>query len=102
MNPREDYAPLPPLRKKIFRHSLQIVGLYIVVGGLMMAAVFLASGITPKAIHLNYDSISAATQMGQAWSALRSPELHPRKPPGEWAEQFEKSIRFEESNITEP
>src|SRR5262245_2907998 len=102
MRPREDFARLPPLRKKVFRHSLQIVALYIVVGIFMMGAVFLASGITPKAIHLNYDSISAAMQMQHAWNGLKNPEQHPEKPPAAWREQFEKAIRFEEGNITEP
>lgn len=102
MRPREDYAPLPPVRKKVFRHSLQIVALYIVVGGFMMTAVFLASGITPKAIHLNYDSISAAMQMSHAWNALKNPEQHPQKSPEEWSKQFERAITFEESNVTEP
>lgn len=97
----EELKPLPPLRKKVFLHSLQIVGLYIIVGGLMMAAVFLASGITPKAIHLNYDSIAAARKMGHAWNALRSPEHHPGKTPPQWSLEFEDAIRFEEHNVTE-
>ena len=56
---------LPPVRTNVFKHSLLIVGVYIVVGIFMMIAVFLASGTTPKAIHVNYDSIAAANQMRQ-------------------------------------
>lgn len=102
MKPLEALSPLPPVRKKVFRHSLQIVGLYVGVGGFMMTAVFLASGITPKAIHLNYDSISAASRMKDAWNALRNPEQHPGNSSSAWVDQFEKAITFEESNVTEP
>jgi PAS domain S-box-containing protein len=102
MKPPENIVPLPPLRKKVFKHSLQIVGLYIVVGALMMAAVNLASGITPRAIHLNYDSIQAAMQMQHAWNAFRNPTQHPEKTQAEWSQQFEKAIAFEEGNLTEP
>ncbi|MDR3607122.1 MAG: ATP-binding protein [Oligoflexia bacterium] len=93
---------LPPVRKKVFRHSLLIVGLYVVVGIFMMIAVFLASGLTPKAIHLNYDSIAAASQMEHAWDAIRNPSQHPQKSVAQWMEEFEKAISFEESNISEP
>ena len=93
---------LPPVRKKVFRHSLSIVALYIVVGIFMMAAVFLASGITPKAIHLNYDSIAAASQMSHAWNALENPAQHPEKTRTDWVTQFENALAFEEKNITEP
>ena len=37
----------------------------------MAVSVYLAIGVTPRAIHLNYDSIEAAVQMEQAWNALR-------------------------------
>jgi PAS domain S-box-containing protein len=93
---------LPPVRKRVFRHSLGIVALYVVVGIFMMAAVFLASSTTPKAIHLNYDSISAASKMSHAWNALRNPAQHPEHPASDWVSEFENAIRFEESNITEP
>ena len=92
---------LPPVRTNVFKHSLLIVGLYVVVGIFMMIAVFLASGTTPKAIHLNYDSISAASQMNEALSALKNKNQHQPKPQGEWIKQFDTAIRFEEGNITE-
>ena len=98
----ETGVSLPPVRRKVFRHSLRIVGLYVVVGVFMMLAVFSASDIAPKVIHLNYDSIAAASKMSHAWVALRSPELHPEHSSLAWAQEFEKAISFEEKNITEP
>ncbi len=101
MKPIENFDALPPLRKKVFRHSLLIVGLYVVVGVFMMIAVFLASGLTPQAIHRNYDSIAAASQMTQALNAIRNPDQHPQKSRSDWMSEFEKAISFEETNITE-
>jgi two-component system, NtrC family, sensor histidine kinase KinB len=92
---------LPPMRRKILRSFLIMVMLYGIVGVLMMAAVFLASGITPKALHSNYDSIWAASQMNDALVALRHPDEYKRIPSVRWAEQFERSLSFEEGNITE-
>ena len=92
---------LPPVRKNVFRHSLSIVAVYVIVGIFMMIAVFLASGTTPKAIHLNYDSIAAANQMQEAWSALSSPEKYQEKSQEAWTTQFENALQFEEKNITE-
>jgi NtrC-family two-component system sensor histidine kinase KinB len=93
---------LPPVRKNVFRHSLSIVALYVVVGTFMMIAVFLASGTTPKAIHLNYDSIAATNQMQEAWDGIKSPAQYPEKSKAQWAEQFETALNFEEHNTTEP
>lgn len=93
---------LPPVRSNVFKHSLLIVGVYIVVGIFMMIAVFLASGTTPKAIHVNYDSIAAASQMEQAWNALKNPEQYPEKNQSQWKLQFETALQFEETNLTEP
>jgi NtrC-family two-component system sensor histidine kinase KinB len=93
---------LPPLRKKILRHSFVLVALSILLGTFMMVAVFLASGITPRLIHLNYDSIAASREMHQAWNALRFPEVYPEKSKADWAKQFDQAITFEFGNITEP
>jgi len=120
MSVKETGVTLPPLRKYIFRNSLMIVGLFAIFGIFMMFAVFLASGITPRLIHLNYDSIAAADQMKTAWTALRHPEDYSPKdnskevsqPPTEgrglplrdakWIQQFDQAITFEFGNITEP
>lgn len=102
MRPIETSAPLPPLRKKVFRHSLLIVGLYAFVGVFMMIAVYLASGTTPRAIHLNYDSISASTQMNHALNGIKNPDQHPEQSVSDWTHDFENSLHFEDTNISEP
>lgn len=94
-------AVLPPLRKKILRHAFVLVGVSLFFGIVMMLAVFLASGVTPRVIHLNYDSIAAARHMAQSWNALRFPELYPEKKHEDWVKQFDDSIAFEENNLTE-
>jgi PAS domain S-box-containing protein len=93
---------LPPLRKRVFGYSLRIVALYAVVGVFMTIAVILASSITPKAIHLNYDSISAGMRMSHAWNALRNPEQHPERTTQAWLQEFSQAIDFEDTNISEP
>jgi len=93
---------LPPLRRKIMRSFLVMLLLYGGLAAFILVAVFFASGITPKAIHLNYDSISASTQMREAWSALRFPWLYQNKTGDQWKKQFEMSLNFEQGNISEP
>ena len=92
---------LPPVRKTVFRHSLLLVAVYVCVGIFMMVAVFLASGTTPKAIHLNYDSIAAVNQMQQAWDGIKNHAQYPEKSEQEWVQQFESALTFEEHNTTE-
>src|ERR1035437_2790650 len=93
---------LPPLRKIFFRRFLIMTGIFGCVGIFLIGAVFLASGITPKAIHLNYDSIAAANEMRGALASLRHPQEGPQVKPEVWILQFEKALTFEEGNITEP
>ena len=93
---------LPPLRRKILRSFLSIVALYAVIGTFMMAAVFFASGITPRALHVNYDSIAAAIEMRKSIDALRHPGEWGKVAPEVWVGRFEKALSFEESNVTEP
>lgn len=95
-------ANLPPLRTKIRRSFSLLTILYALLGTFMMASVFLAIGVTPKAIHMNYDSIESAVLMGQSWDALKTPEAYPKRTPKEWADQFENALKLEEGNITEP
>src|SRR6476469_6324306 len=90
---------LPPLRRKILRSFLLMVAFYGVVGIFMMVAVFLASGITPKIMHVNYDSIASANEMREAIRALRHPDENPEHDPKGWASQFETALKFEESNV---
>ena len=101
---------LPTLRRKIFRSFGFLIGLYAVLGFLLLASVRISTKTTPKMLHLNYDSISAANRMSEAWNALQFSDYAPsddskkapRKALAKAAEQFEEALRFEESNITEP
>ncbi len=79
-----------------------IIGLYGVLGFVLVTSVFFASGTTPKLLHLNYDSISVSNQMKEAIAALESPAVFSNKSPEEWRLQFEKALKSEEANITEP
>lgn len=94
---------LPPLRKKILHGYLGFVAVFGVMCTLLiLSSVYIATGISPKIIHSNYDSIEAARKMQQAWNALHLPQAYPELPRETWMKQFDKSLRFELSNITEP
>jgi two-component system, NtrC family, sensor histidine kinase KinB len=93
---------LPPMRRKILRSFLTMVAIYGLLGVVLVSAVFLASGITPRAMHMNYDSIAASHGMLEAWRGLRHPSAHSTRTFEEWADQFEKDLKFEEGNISEP
>jgi two-component system, NtrC family, sensor histidine kinase KinB len=90
------------MRRKILRSFLIMVGLYGLLGAIMMAAVFFASGITPKVMHLNYDSISAAQEMSRALQELRFPEDSREASLAKVAQRFETALTFEEHNMSEP
>ncbi|MEO5971276.1 MAG: ATP-binding protein [Bdellovibrionia bacterium] len=67
----------------------------------MIIAIWFASGITPKLIHVNYDSIASARQMNTSWNAIKHPEEHQEKSPEIWMELFTQALTFAEGNITE-
>ena len=93
---------LPPLRRRIISRFLIIVGLYAIFGIVMIAAVFFASRMTPRLIHVNYDSIAAANQMNESWFNINSPQTDPRGNLDLWQANFETALNIEEHNITEP
>ncbi len=93
---------LPTLRRKILRSFSVLVMIYAILGALLVASVLIASKTTPRLIHLNYDSIAAATKMEQSWSALQFPDFYRDHPVPYWNKLFEDSLVFAESNITEP
>jgi NtrC-family two-component system sensor histidine kinase KinB len=93
---------LPTLRRKILRSFLGILGLYGVLGFFLVIGVKIASGTSPKMIHVNYDSIAAAAQMRQAIDELKNPENYPKKAKEQNRASFEKALAFEEGNVTEP
>jgi two-component system, NtrC family, sensor histidine kinase KinB len=92
---------LPPLRTKIVSRFLWVVGLYAIFGISMIFAVSQTSRMTPRLIHVNYDSIVSAREMKEAWSNFRHPDLDPFGNPTEWKKQFEDALVFEEHNVTE-
>jgi NtrC-family two-component system sensor histidine kinase KinB len=93
---------LPTLRRKILRSFLGILALYGVLGLFLVIGVKIASGTSPKMIHVNYDSIAAAAQMRQAIDELKNPASYPEKDKDQSADAFEKALTFEEGNVTEP
>ncbi len=93
---------LPPLRIKIVSRFLWVVGLYAIFGISMIVAVSQTSRMTPRLIHVNYDSIAAAREMREAWSSFKHPDLDPQGNPVKWKKQFEEALTLEEHNITEP
>lgn len=98
----ETQRALPSLRNRIFRSFVSIVTIHGLLGVLLLVAVITASRNTPKVIHRNYDSISSVIKMEQALDALRYPKDYPEKTETEWRNQFQHSLDFEETNITEP
>src|SRR5271169_1015160 len=94
---------LPPLRKKILHGYLTFVTVFGVLCTLLiLSSVFIATGISPRIIHANYDSIEAARKMQQSWNALHFPQAYTELPNEVWIKQFDDALRFEFSNITEP
>jgi NtrC-family two-component system sensor histidine kinase KinB len=92
---------LPTLRRKILRSFLWIVLLYGILGFFLVVSVRIASGTSPKMIHVNYDSIAAAREMRQALTGLKAPENYPGFTAAQRRDLFERALRFEEGNETE-
>ena len=61
---------LPSLRKKILRSFIVLITLYGGLGGVLLSSVYLSSATTPRVIHVNYDSISAADRMAGRISGM--------------------------------
>ena len=97
---------LPTLRRRILRSFSLLLVLYAILGTLLLISLNIAGKTTPTVLHVNYDSISAAVRMNEAWSALQYPEYswkHDGKnSKAEWIRQFEEALRFDEGNVTEP
>jgi NtrC-family two-component system sensor histidine kinase KinB len=92
---------LPTLRRKIFKSFSVVVALYAVLGALLVMSVNIASKTTPKLLHVNYDSIAAAHQMDESWSALQFPAYAGGHTHDEWVKKFSQALGFEGTNITE-
>ena len=86
-------TPLPPIRLTILRAYLLILVVYAVaVAGLYLVATRYDAGIPPMILTRNYDSIRAAERMRRAWHAPWSAKTR---------EDFNQSLRFAQSNVTE-
>jgi NtrC-family two-component system sensor histidine kinase KinB len=92
---------LPTLRRKILRSFLWMVVLYGILGFFLVIGVKIASGTSPRMIHVNYDSIAASAQMRDSLFALRTPQDYPQITLNEKKEILEKALTFEEGNETE-
>ncbi|MGZ3703562.1 MAG: ATP-binding protein, partial [Bdellovibrionota bacterium] len=86
----------------IIKYFTVLIALYAGLGLFLLICVFLASATTPKIIHVNYDSISAAHKMKESWMALDHPGEFRGKSRVQWQAQFDQALQFEEGNITEP
>ena len=93
---------LPSLRRKILRSFLVMILLYAGLGVFLVVSFLIATAATPKLLHVNYDSIAAASQMREAWTALHRPEDHAESSPAQWVKQFDSALKFEQGNVTEP
>ena len=93
---------LPPLRKKVFKNSLVVVGIFVFIGLFMTAAVYLVSEVNPKLIHSNYDSIAAAYRMQALWAELRNSDRERPELRATQIAAFDQSLQFEIRNLTEP
>ncbi len=94
---------LPPLRRKILHGYLTFVGVFGVMCILLiLSSVYMATGLSPRIIHSNYDSIEATRKMQKSWNALHFPYAYPGSPKEAWIKQFNDALHFELSNITEP
>lgn len=92
---------LPTLRRKILKSFSFLIGLYGALGLFLVVCVYLASATPPKIIHVNYDSISAAQHMKEAWTALEHPNDFRGKSRQDWQLQFDRALKFEEGNLSE-
>ncbi|MGO9016451.1 MAG: sensor histidine kinase [Dissulfurispiraceae bacterium] len=94
---------LPPLRKKILHGYLSFIAVFGVMCTLLIvSSVYMATSITPKMIHANYDQIEASRKMQQAWNALHLTRAYQDLPEKRWIDQFNGALRFELSNISGP
>ena len=89
----------PTFRRKVLGGISLMAGLYAILGLGLVISVNIASKTTPKLLHVNYDSISAAREMQEAWFTLQFPNYVATNK--EAPEKFEKALAFAESNVTE-
>lgn len=105
--PSPDHAsphalPLPTLQKRIRRDFLRLVGLFGVLGIVLVGAVFAAGRMPNLLVRMNYDSIAWVREMETAMNGLHFPAQYPERDGPGWAAAFEAALDRAERNITEP
>jgi hypothetical protein len=94
--------PLPTLQKRVRRDFLRLVGLFGVLGIVLVGAVFAAGRMPNLLVRMNYDSIAWVREMETAMNGLRFPAQYPERDAAGWAAAFESALDRAERNITEP
>ncbi len=95
-------TPLPTLQRRIRRDFLRLVGLFGVLGVVLVGAVFAAGRMPDLLVRMNYDSIAWVRAMETAMNGLRFPARYPERDGAGWAAAFEAALDRAERNITEP
>jgi len=95
-------TPLPTLQKRIRRDFLRLVGLFGVLGIVLVGAVFAAGRMPNLLVRMNYDSIAWVREMETAMNGLRFADQYPERDGAGWAAAFEAALDRAERNITEP
>lgn len=95
-------TPLPTLQKRIRRDFLRLVGLFGVLGIVLVGAVFAAGRMPNLLVRMNYDSIAWVREMETAMNGLRFATQYPERDGVGWAAAFEAALDRAERNITEP
>jgi PAS domain S-box-containing protein len=93
---------LPTLQKRIRRDFLRLVGLFGVLGIVLVGAVFAAGRMPNLLVRMNYDSIAWVREMETAMNGLRFAAQYPERDGAGWAAAFEAALDRAERNITEP
>jgi len=94
--------PLPTLQKRVRRDFLRLVGLFGVLGIVLVGAVFAAGRMPNLLVRMNYDSIAWVREMETAMNGLRFPAQYPERDGAGLAAAFESALDRAERNITEP
>lgn len=93
---------MPTLQKRIRRDFLRLVGLFGVLGIVLVGAVFAAGRMPNLLVRMNYDSIAWVREMETAMNGLRFAAQYPERDGAGWAAAFEAALDRAERNITEP
>ncbi|WP_231038893.1 PAS domain S-box protein, partial [Nitratidesulfovibrio oxamicus] len=93
---------MPTLQKRIRRDFLRLVGLFGVLGIVLVGAVFAAGRMPNLLVRMNYDSIAWVREMETAMNGLRFAAQYPERDGAGWVAAFEAALDRADRNITEP